>query len=38
MSNEDLFKKLNEDQKKAVLHNNGPSLIFAGAGQEKQWQ
>ena len=35
MSNEDLFKKLNEDQKKAVLHNNGPSLIFAGAGTGK---
>ena len=35
MSNNNLFNNLNEDQKIAVLSNNGPSLIFAGAGTGK---
>ena len=35
MSNNNLFNNLNEEQKTAVLYNNGPSLIFAGAGTGK---
>ena len=31
----DAFKKLNEVQKEAVLHNNGPLLVLAGAGTGK---
>ncbi|MFH1661969.1 MAG: UvrD-helicase domain-containing protein [Candidatus Falkowbacteria bacterium] len=32
---ENLFKNLNEEQKMAVTHNNGPLLIVAGAGTGK---
>ena len=35
MSNNNLFINLNEEQNRAVLYNNGPSLIFAGAGTGK---
>ena len=35
MSNNELLKNLNEVQKEAVDFNNGPSLIFAGAGTGK---
>ena len=31
----DAFKKLNEVQKEAVLHDNGPLLVLAGAGTGK---
>ena len=31
----DAFKKLNDVQKEAVLHNNGPLLVLAGAGTGK---
>ena len=31
----DAFKKLNEVQKEAVLHNDGPLLVLAGAGTGK---
>ena len=35
MINNDYLKNLNEAQKEAVLHLNGPLLIVAGAGSGK---
>ena len=32
---EEILKQLNESQKEAVLYNNGPSLVVAGAGSGK---
>ena len=29
---EDILKKLNKEQKEAVLHTEGPAIILAGAG------
>ena len=31
----EILKNLNEEQKKAVTHENGPLLILAGAGSGK---
>jgi DNA helicase-2/ATP-dependent DNA helicase PcrA len=35
VNDNDLLKNLNQEQKKAVLHKNGPLLIIAGAGTGK---
>lgn len=35
---EKIFQKLNESQSQAVKHSEGPVLILAGAGVEKQLQ
>ena len=35
MINKDYLKNLNESQKEAVLHLDGPLLIVAGAGSGK---
>ncbi|MEE2604549.1 MAG: UvrD-helicase domain-containing protein, partial [Bacteroidota bacterium] len=31
----DYLNELNDDQKKAVLHKNGPLIVIAGAGSGK---
>ncbi len=33
--NKDIFNELNNQQKSAILHTNGPSIIIAGAGSGK---
>ena len=35
MINFEYLKNLNSEQKKAVIHTNGPILIVAGAGSGK---
>ena len=35
MINKDYLKNLNEFQKEAVMHSDGPLLIVAGAGSGK---